>query len=257
VLVGGAHNDALMLGLLVAGCALARRDHALAGLVLCALAAQVKLPAVIGAVFIGWWWSGGTGSWRQRAPRVVAAFAIVVALMGAISALSNLGWHWLAGLANPGTVVSWLDPATALGLAMGHAASAFGLGGHTAGLVEISRGLGLGLAALLSVGLLVRSNRRGEVEALGWSLLLFVILGPVVWPWYETWGFVVLAVVAEGWTLRLVVALSAVACFADVPAARSLGAPDPGLTVICWVVLVCAVAAYAAVRLVPSLQHRR
>ena len=82
---------------------------------------------------------------------------------------------------------------------------------------------------------------------------MFVILGPVVWPWYETWGFVVLAVVAEGWTLRLVAALSAVACFADVPAARSLGASNPGLTVICWVVLVGAVAAYATVRLVPSL----
>lgn len=253
VLVGGAHNDALMLGLLVAGCALARRHHALAGLVLCALAAQVKLPALIGAVFIGWWWSDATGNWRQRAPRVVAAVAIVVALMGAISAVSNLGGHWLTGLANPGTVVSWLDPATALGLAMGHAASALGVGGHTAGLIEISRGLGLGLAALLSVGLLMRSNRRGEVETLGWSLLLFVILGPVVWPWYETWGFVVLAVVAEGWTLRLVLALSAVACFADVPAVRSLGASEPVLTVICWVVLVGAVATYAAIRLVPSL----
>jgi hypothetical protein len=136
---------------------------------------------------------------------------------------------------------------------MGHAASGLGLGGHTRGLVDISRGLGLGLATLLSVGLLLRSNRRGAVEALGWSLLLFVILGPVVWPWYETWAFVVLAVVAEGWTLRLVLGLSAVACFADVPAARSLGASDPGLTVICWVVLVGAVAMYAALRLVPSL----
>ena len=29
VLLGGAHNDALMLGLLVAGCALARRHHVL------------------------------------------------------------------------------------------------------------------------------------------------------------------------------------------------------------------------------------
>jgi hypothetical protein len=62
VLVGGAHNDALMLGLLVAGCALARRHHALAGLALCALAAQVKLPALIGAVFIGWWWSDANAS---------------------------------------------------------------------------------------------------------------------------------------------------------------------------------------------------
>jgi hypothetical protein len=254
VLVGGDHNDALMLGLLVAGCALARRRHALAGLVLCALAAQVKLPALIGAVFIGWWWHDATGSWRQRIPRVVAAVAIVVVLMGVISEVSNLGWHWLTGLANPGTVVSWLDPATALGLAMSHAASALGAGGHTAGLVEISRGTGLGLAAVLSVGLLLRSRRQGEVAALGWSLLLLAVLGPVVWPWYETWGFVVLAVVAEGWTLRLVLALSAVACFADMPPMRSLGAPDPVLTVICWTVLVGAVATYLAARLVPSVR---
>jgi hypothetical protein len=177
-----------MLGLLVAGCALARRHHVLVGLVLCALAAQVKLPALIGAVFIGWWWSDASGSWRQRLGRVVAAAVIVVSLMGAISAVSNLGWHWLNGLANPGTVVSWLDPATALGLALGHAASALGLGEHTTGLVDNSRGVGLGAATVLSIGLLLRSKRRTEIAALGWSLLLFVILGPVVWPWYETCG---------------------------------------------------------------------
>jgi hypothetical protein len=253
VLVGGAHNDALMLGLLVTGCALARRHHALAGLVLCALAAQVKLPALIGAVFIGWWWSEDRGGWRQRVPRLVAAVTIVVVLMGVISEASNLGWHWLNGLANPGTVVSWLDPATALGLALGHAAGALGVGGHTAGLIEISRSVGLGLAAILSLGLLLRSGRRREIEALGWSLLLFVALGPVVWPWYETWGFVVLAVVAEGRTLRLVLALSAVACFADVPPARSLGTSDPVVTAITWIVLVGAVVAYVSIRLAPSL----
>jgi alpha-1,6-mannosyltransferase len=164
-----------------------------------------------------------------------------------------LGWHWLSGLTNPGTVVSWLDPATALGLAIGHAASALGLGGHTAGLVEISRGIGLGLAAVLSVGLLLRAGRSREVQALGWSLLLFAILGPVVWPWYETWGFVLLAVVAGGWTLRLVLALSAVGCFADVPSLHSLGASDPVLTVFCWAALVGGVVTYMTIRLAPSL----
>jgi len=254
VLIGGAHNDALMLGLLVAGCALARRRHAFAGLVLCALAAQVKLPALIGEVFIGWWWSEAAGSWRLRAARVVAAGAVVVVLMGAIGAASNLGAHWLAGLGNPGAVVSWLDPATAVGMTAAHAARAVGLGGHTAGLVALARGLGLAVAGAASVWLLLGSNRRGEVEALGWSLLLFAVLGPVVWPWYETWGVVVLAVVAERWTLRLVVALSTVACFADLPPARLLGAPDLGLTVICWLVLVAAVAAYATVRLTPAFR---
>jgi alpha-1,6-mannosyltransferase len=179
--------------------------------------------------------------------------AIVVVLMGAISAVSNLGWHWLSGLANPDRIVSWLDPATALGLGMDHAASALGVGGHTAGLVEISRGVGLGLATALSAVLLFRSKRQGEVGALGWSLLLFVVLGPLVEPWYETWGFVVLAAVAEGWTLRLVLALSAVACFADAPPVRSLGATDPVLTVICWTVLLSVVGTFVTLRLLPSL----
>jgi hypothetical protein len=250
VLVGGAHIEALMLGLLVAGCALARRHHVFAGLVMCALAAQVELPALIGAVFIGWWWRHG--NWRQRVPCVVGALSIVVALMGVITAVSNLGWHWLAGLADPGRIVSWLDPVTALGLAMGHAASALGIGGHTAGLVEISRCVGLGLAAALSVVLLLGSKHQGEVGALGWGLLLFAVLGPVVEPWYETWGLVVLAVVAERWTLGLVLGLSALACFADMPPARSLGASDPVFTVIWWTVLVSAVGAYVTLRLLPS-----
>jgi hypothetical protein len=253
VLVGGAHNDALMVGLLVAGCALARRHHIIAGLALCALAADVKIPALIGAAFIGWWWSDATGGWRRRVPYVAAAVAIVLALTGAISLLSDLGWHWLTGLTDPGSVVSWADPATALGLATGHAASALGFDGHTAGLVEIGRAVGLGLAAVLSIRLLLRSTRGGEIEALGWSLLLFAVLGPVVWPWYETWGVVVLAIVAEGWTLRLVLALSAVACFADVPSTSFLRGPDPVLTVIGWAVLVGGVAAYTVTRLVPSV----
>ena len=46
VLLGGAHNDALMLGLLVAGCALARRGHVVIGLAFCALAGRGENPGV-------------------------------------------------------------------------------------------------------------------------------------------------------------------------------------------------------------------
>ena len=82
---------------------------------------------------------------------------------------------------------------------------------------------------------------------------MFVVLGPVIWPWYETWGFVFLAVIAEGWTLRILLAFSAIACFADVPPARFFGTSGPVLAVVCWVALLGAVLAYIAVRLLPSL----
>ena len=114
----------------------------------------------------------------------------------------------------------------------------------------------MSVAALISVVLIVRSDRAGHLQALGWSLVVCVVLGPVVWPWYETWGFVFLAVIAEGWTLRILLAFSAVACFADLPPARFFGTSSPVLAVVCWVGLLGAVLAYVAVRLIPSLPRR-
>jgi alpha-1,6-mannosyltransferase len=252
VLLGGAHNDALMLGLLVAGCAAARRNHILIGLLLCSLAAEVKVPALIGALFIGWWWSEGTASWRQRLLRIAAAILTAVALMAVIGLVCGFGWRWLDGLSNPGVVVSWLDPVTAVGLLLSHVSGALGLGGHSAAFVQSARAVGFALATVISIGLVLRSARVGAMQALGWSLLAFVLLGPVVWPWYETWGFVFLAVIAEAWTLRLLLALSAVACFADVPSARFYAA-NPALAVVCWTALAGSILAYGVIRLVPSI----
>ena len=257
VLLGGSHNDALMLGLLVAGCAVARRGHVVWGLVLCALAAEVKIPALIGAACIGWWWGASLTDWRRRWARMVGAVFVALGLTAVVSLAAGLGWRWLRGLSNPGTVVSWLDPATAVGLASGHLAGALGYTGHTAGFVQGARAIGLALAAVIAVGLIVRSDRVGDIDALGWSLLAFVVLGPVVWPWYETWGFVFLAVVAEGWTLRLLLALSVVACVADVPGAKAFGGADPVLAAVCWAGLLAVVALYGVNRLLPSLAPGR
>jgi len=252
VLLGGAHNDALMLGLLVAGCAAARRNHVLIGLMLCALAAEVKVPALIGALFIGWWWSDGPYALRQRILRVLGAILTAVALMGVIGLVSGLGWRWLDELSNPGVVVSWVDPVTAIGLSLSHVSAALGFGAHSSAYVQSARVVGLALAAVISIGLVLRSGRIGAMQALGWSLLVFVVLGPVVWPWYETWGFVFLAVIAEAWTLRLLLALSAVACFADLPSIRFFETTNPPLAIVCWTLVVGMTVAYVVLRLAPS-----
>src|SRR5690606_35111121 len=57
-LLGGGHNDALMLGLLALGLAAVRRDHRVLAVVLVALATAVKLPAAVALPFIGWTWPG-------------------------------------------------------------------------------------------------------------------------------------------------------------------------------------------------------
>jgi len=248
VLLGGSHNDALMLGLLVAGCAFASRHHVLSGLLLCALAAEVKIPALISATFIGWTWAGSGSTPRHRVSRTGLAVLFTLGVMVLIGALSGLGWRWTGAVFGAGTVVSWLDPATAVGLLLAHAASAFGYHGGSSGFVQSTRDIGLAAAVVISIRLLARSDRFGPIEALGWSLLAFVLLGPIVWPWYETWSFVFLAMVAKRWVLRLVIILSTIACFADVPSPHLLIAAPTGLVVVCWAVLVGLVGLYVVNR---------
>jgi len=253
-LLGAAHNDALMLGLLVAGCALARRHHVVAGLALCTLAGEVKLPGFLGVVFIGWWWAGAEAGWRQRWERLVGAVGLAAGAVVIIGAVAGLGWRWIGALSNPGVVVSWLDPATAVGLALARLASALGYVGHQMGFVHGVRLVGLVLAAVIAVRLLLRSRDHRDLAALGWSLLAFVVLGPVVWPWYETWGSVFLAVVAEGWIVPFLFVLSAVACVADVPEPRVLTAGSPLLVALCWAGLGALVGLYLLTRVLPLVR---
>ena len=51
----------LMVGLLMAGLAVAKRFGTVPGVILCALAAGVKSPALLGVLFLGWVWAGPGG----------------------------------------------------------------------------------------------------------------------------------------------------------------------------------------------------
>ena len=70
--------------------------------------------------------------------------------------------------------------------------------------------------------LLLHAERRGWVRSLGLSLVLFVILGPVVQPWYLVWGIVLLAASYEGREHFWLLLLSIVAPFMGLPGGAQL-----------------------------------
>jgi alpha-1,6-mannosyltransferase len=212
-LVGGAHNDAIMVGLLLAGVTAARSFHPVWGVVLCALAASIKVPAAIGIVYIAWDWAGPVADWRQRARMVVRAGLLTVAVMGALSLVSGLGWGWIANLGTPGTVRSWMAPATGFGLLVSGAAHLVGIGVGLGGVLTLTRAIGLIGAAVIAVYCLRHRERIGMLGALGGTMMAFVLLGPVVQPWYLTWGIIIVAPVVTGRWLYAVLGLSAVAPF--------------------------------------------
>lgn len=217
-LVGGAHNDALMVGLLVLGIALALNKHPIFGIVLCAFAASVKAPAAIGVVFIGW---SCLGERDEGPPRRLAGVAIAtgiaVVIMAALSEVTGLGWGWIKGLSNPGVARTWLDAPTGVGMLLGRLLSVVGLHNLTTDAVTLTRDLAMVAAAWIVIQLLVHSDRVGLVRAIGLSLVAIAVLGPALQPWYLTWGLIVLAPVASSRTLIAIVGGSAFSSFLGVP----------------------------------------
>jgi hypothetical protein len=246
-LIGGAHNDAIMIGLLLAGITLARLDRPVWGVVLCTLAAAIKVPAALGILYVGWQWLGSGLSVRQRVRPVVTAGLIAVAIMAFFSIVSGLGWGWVANLETPGAVRSWLAPATGVGLALSGLCHTVGIDVSLAGVLSFTRVIGLVSAGIIAAYLLANSDRVGALRALGLSLFCFVLLGPVVQPWYLTWGIIVLAPVASARLRGVLVAFSLCVPFIGLTGGRQLLnellRADPAAVVAALVVLIAVLVA--------------
>jgi hypothetical protein len=221
-LIGGAHNDGLMVALVVAGLALAAKKHPVLGITVCALAASIKAPAALAIVYIGWEWLGPDQPVRMRLRPVAIASLIMLGVLAALTVVSGLGVHWVANLATPGIVRSWAAPATGIGMGLAGLAHMFGSHVSTASMIGVTRMVGLCASAVLIVWLLFNADRIGWLKALGYSLLALVVLGPVVQPWYLTWGLLLLAPVATGKLRAWVIALSVISPFVGLPGGHTL-----------------------------------
>jgi len=249
-LVGGAHNDALMLGLLVAGLAVWQRYGPVPGIVLCALAAGVKAPAALGIVAIGWNWGPPDMRWLARAWRTLGAFGIAGATLTALSAVTGVGWGWVRTFTAADKVSTGVTPVDALSHVVTPVVQALGGAMTLAGVRTDLSVIGVAVAVALGSWLLWHSPRIGVLRALGASLLVVSLLGPVLWAWYVTWGLVVLAPVATGITRRavvwLTVAESLIGASSVIGIIRSLVHDGPIADVM--VVLGVAAAVIAAAR---------
>jgi alpha-1,6-mannosyltransferase len=177
-LVAGAHNEALMVGLLLAGLALRRRLVLAAVLIM--LGALVKLPAL---AVLGFVVMAVPGRWGARLRAAALTGAVAAATAVAASLATGLGWGWLTTLDAGRARLSLLSVTTGLGVALP--------GGDAVLDAVLAAGL-LGGAAITAV-LLWRTPRLGPARAAGLALLAVALLLPVVQPWYVLWGVLPLA----------------------------------------------------------------
>ena len=223
--VAGAHNDALMVGLLVCGLAVAGRKpttlRLVAAAALITAAALVKLPAIAALGFLpmllpGW-------GVRIRAGMAVLVTAAVTSV--SITTATGLGWGWLHTLNAGSARLSIFSPLTGIGVAVGNTLKFFGVVDTPAAVVRVVLAAGLAVGGVVALGLLLHADHLGPMRALGLTMVAVVALGPIVQPWYLLWGLVLLAAVGGDRVLLPLGALSIALCLALLPNGRSLIRP--------------------------------
>jgi len=223
-LVAGIHNEALMLGLMLAGTEFALRgigsDRPLvphqvrrpwgraqrwqgtplfmlmAGTVLITMSSQVKLPSLLALGFVamalGRRWGGNLRGFIAASGVLTALSLAVMAIIGWASGL-GFGWIYTLGTAN--VVRSWMSPPTLLALGTGQVGILLGLGDHTTAVLSLTRAIGVLIITVTVTWLLgaVLRGRLHPVGGLGVALGATVLLFPVVQPWYLLWAIIPLA----------------------------------------------------------------
>jgi len=214
-LVAGVHNDALMLGLLLAGCELALRDgpvtRLLAGTALLTIALNIKFVAGTAVVCVA------ADLLRRRRP-ARALLALAVAASGTILFSLLAGFGWTTSAWDSTSVYSWMSPTTVAGCLAGAL-----IGPHvTATAVTVAHIAGVVVCLPIVTRLLLRvyRGRLHPVRGLGLIFLTVLLCAPVVQPWYLLWAILPLAATARTpGTCRLVSRASAVAALVLPPVA--------------------------------------
>ena len=238
-LVAGIHNEALMLGLMLAGAEFALRGIAsarllphswhvgpdweplgmlVAGAILITLSSQVKLPSLLALGFVTMALAHRLGG-NLRALLVAGGSmtALSVAVMAVVGWASGLGFGWIYTLGTANVVRSWMSPPTLLALGTGQVGILLGLGDHTTAVLALTRFIGVLIITVLVAWLLlaVFRGRLHPIGGLGVALGICVLLFPVVQPWYLLWAIIPLAAWAtrQGFRVAVIVITLVVGIF--------------------------------------------
>jgi alpha-1,6-mannosyltransferase len=216
--VAGAHNDALAIGLMVAGLELGIRRLPVRikgdsppplakgellfialGVTVITLGVAVKLPALLAlpffAVMVARRWHGRLSDlFRAGAPMALLFGVVLVAACEG----SGLGFGWIGALGTPGLVRSWISPTAELANLGGVLGITLGLGNHTNAMVPILGLLGYLVAGSITLKFLWDSFkwRYRPMIGLGVSLGAVMILQIALQPWYVLWAVIPLAAAA-------------------------------------------------------------
>ncbi len=232
-LVGGIHNEALMIGMMLVGVEWCFRaiyglnslwDGLLptkagwllvAGVAMIAASSMIKVASLLALGFVGialsrrWgatlpalrnaplrqWWARSRATVFALTRSALLTGTVMVAVVVAICLGTGLGFGWTSTLSTGGIVRSWMSMPTLLGVVAGRIGLWLGLGEQTDAILEIARPIGQLIAGLFVVRWLLAclSGRIHPLGGLGIAMATFVLFFPFVQAWYLLWAIIPLA----------------------------------------------------------------
>ncbi|GAA2380975.1 hypothetical protein GSI01S_03_00700 [Gordonia sihwensis NBRC 108236] len=224
-LVGGIHNESLMIGMMLVGLEwsfravygtqrLRRPDRPLpsragwvllAGVAVIAASAMIKVTSMLALGFVGvalarrW---GATlpalrhapvSQWWRRSRRSLAALAASAGVMGVVAGAvvvvtclgTGLGFGWTHTLSTGGIVRSWMSMPTLLSVVAGRVGLWLGLGEQTQAILDIARPIGQLVAAVLVVRWLL-ACLAGRIHPIG-GLGIAMASVVIFFPFVQAW----------------------------------------------------------------------
>lgn len=202
-LVGGPHNDMLVVGLLAIGTVTMLDGKYLRGIALVSLAVAIKATAALALPFLVWLWASRLSGpqWQRFARAVLPALLAFGAVFGSSMVVAKVDFGWISALSAPGKVVNFLSAPTAVGQ-LAHAIVGSFVQVDPDIFIDIGRALGT-LALFGFVAWQWWLARAGGTDAVRrGTIVLFVgaALSPAVHPWYLTWAMALAC--AFHWTSR-------------------------------------------------------
>ena len=213
-LIGGVHNEVLMVGLMAAGIALVLERHHVAGIVVVAIGVAIKATAGVALPFLVWIWMIHERERRAAEnegplPHPVRTFlkigslgvSVFAVVFVAATAAAGVGIGWLTALSGSKKIINWLSLPTV----MAHITTwvtPLNLGS----VLEWTRGLcGVALMVILVwTWWKYKKTERAAVMGILIAFVAIVILSPAALPWYYSWPLALAAGFAMSTTTLMV-----------------------------------------------------
>ncbi|MGV9800666.1 alpha-(1-_6)-mannopyranosyltransferase A [Mycobacterium sp. NPDC003449] len=203
-LMGGVHNEMLMVGLMMAAIALTFARRPVWGVSLIAVAVAVKATAGLALPFLVWVWMRQLRDRRDLAP--VRAFAIATAasvlifaaVFAVLTLLAGVGLGWLTALAGSVKIINWLSVPTAVANLI-NAVGGLLFPVNFYAVLEVARIIGIAVI-VIALPLLWWRFRHTDREALtgiALAMMVVVLFVPAALPWYYSWPLAVAAALAQ------------------------------------------------------------